>query len=65
MDKIIDYVNKHEIEDMVAAIIKSGKDIKEVIHSVKMSRVEYQTKSQHLQWALEEYLPKKEDNNHI
>ncbi|GAA4879381.1 hypothetical protein GCM10023310_69420 [Paenibacillus vulneris] len=56
MNKIIDYINNHEIEDMVSSIVNSGKDIKDVLQQIRLSRVEYQCKSQYLQWALEKRL---------
>lgn len=58
MNKIIKYINENQIEDMVGAILTQGKDIESVIKKIKQSRVEYQTKSQHLQWTLEEHLHK-------
>lgn len=56
MNKILKYINENELGDMVKSIVKSGKDLDKVLHDIRMSRVEYQTKSQHLQWALEKYL---------
>ncbi|ALS22168.1 hypothetical protein [Paenibacillus naphthalenovorans] len=61
MNKIIRYINENEIDDMVTAIVKSGKDLKKVLYDIRMARVKFQTKSQHLQWALEKYLPKDEE----
>lgn len=61
MNKTIKYINETDIDVMVAAVIKSGKDIKDVAYQVRMSRVEYQTKSQHLEWALKKLLKEKGD----
>jgi hypothetical protein len=55
MNKIISYINENEIDQMVAAIFKQGKDIDFVIQQIKDSRVEYQKKSQELQWDLEKH----------
>ncbi|WP_010497820.1 hypothetical protein [Paenibacillus elgii] len=61
INKIIKYINENEIDDVVKAVLKSGKDIKKVLYDIRMSRVEYQTRSQQLQWALEKYLPESEE----
>jgi hypothetical protein len=58
MNKIIQYINENEIEDMVRAVLDHGKDIEDVIQKIKQSRVEYQRKSQFLQWELEKHLHK-------
>lgn len=57
MNKIIKYVNENEIDVMVESILKTGKDIWEVIEQIKASRVEYQKKSQMLQDELVKHLP--------
>jgi hypothetical protein len=53
MNKIIKYKTENDLESMVQAILKNNKDIDSVIQQVRQSRVEYQSKSQLLQWALE------------
>lgn len=53
MNKIIKYIIENEIEDMVQTIIRSGRDLDEIDKSIRMARVEFQTKSQYLQWALQ------------
>lgn len=61
MNEIIKYINENEIADMAAKIVKSKKDINNVIHDIRMSRVEYQRKSQELQWAIGKLLKENGD----
>ena len=61
MHKIIEYINGHEIDDMVAALMSSDKDINKVLKDIAMSRVEYQGKSQELQWALQKAMEENEN----
>jgi hypothetical protein len=58
MNKVIKYINENSIEDMLQAVIESGKDPTKVHNDVRMARVEFQTKTQHFQWALEAYMSK-------
>jgi hypothetical protein len=53
INKTIKYINENTIDDMVAALMKSGKNLDEVDKSIRLARVEFQTKSQNLQWALQ------------
>jgi hypothetical protein len=59
MDKFTDYINKHSIEEIVAAIVTNKKDIRKAIQSIRQSRSDYQKKTQYIQWELEKLLEQK------
>lgn len=60
INKTIKYINETEIDVMVAALIKSGKNLGDVDKSIRLARVQFQSKSQHLQWALKKLTNKGE-----
>ncbi len=53
MDKFIDYINNHSIEETVNAIIAKGSDKKKAIQDIRKCRTDFQRKTQELQWELE------------
>jgi pyrimidine deaminase RibD-like protein len=56
MNKYIDYINKHTVDEVVAAIVDNNRDIKKTIQSLRSSRTDYQIKTQQIQWKLEALL---------
>jgi ferritin len=61
INKIIQYINEKEIPEIVKTIAANGKNIESVIQQIKESRIEYQGKSQLLQWELEKLLERVDD----
>lgn len=57
MDKFIDYINKNSVDDIISAILKSGKDPVSVANQSIESMTRYQIKVQELKNRLREYFP--------
>jgi hypothetical protein len=56
MDKFVDFLNKHTVDEVVATIVSNNRDKKKAIQSLRDSRTAYQIKTQEIQWKLEALL---------